>query len=753
MEVQAFIFTWKGHEARAAALEHKLGGLARTTVINSEAASEARHPHWVHLGEEAYFSAQWNRAVELFAGDLLFHIQADADLDDFAPLLRRATTMCDRYRLGVYEPNVDHTAVTYDTRRLRALEPQLVHVPMTDCTCWFVARDVVAKLPPVDVAINQYGWGICAAVAAVARLAGRPCVRDHAFTVRHARGRGYSSERAATQARAYLASLHPTIAAEARRLYRLRTLLRVPEGAASGAVRVSPAHAGHALLDLCAATPRAAAPSIATVAIITCHRPESLRRCLASHLAGARACGRRLQFLVLDDSRDAGMRAQNRRHLAALKAEHGAEIRYGGREQREAFAAAAGASGRVSGELLRFALFGAPALGYTCGANRNALLLDTVDELVLSVDDDTVSGALGDEVSPGLTFTGRADHGGFAFFDDAEAASLRIRDGQPLDLVGLHEALLGRTLADAARALVPGGGLHGDPIPPATLASIAAGRARIVVSQMGVLGDAGTASPFAYLLLEGSSRDRLLASEAAYRSARTGRVVLRRVPRMSVSAHPYCMAYVLGLDNRRALPPFFPVLRNSDGIFAATLRLADPDAFIGQLPQAIHHAPPEPRRWREEDIWSTAGLWQMNDLVMCALAEVGPAPGLREVGNRLVALAEQPIDVLEERVRRQRVRRDTLRGQRLAASLARHAGAPSWWASDARKALAVVTDCVAEARLPAAHDLPVAFAEPARRRLAQELLLSYGRLLGGWTELLDEARALRAHGVRLTERV
>jgi hypothetical protein len=206
-EIQAFVFNWRGHQAGARRLEQALSGLVKTAVINSEEGLEAAHPHWVHLGEAAYFGAQWRRAVELFTGDLFLHLQADAAVEDLPRLLARATGVWERHRLGVYEPNVDFTTIVYDRERLPVLEPDLFEVPLTDCTAWLIEGAVVRALPPVDPTVNRFGWGIAAAIAGLARAQGRRCARDHRFTVIHPRGRGYSSGEARLQRIAYLRTL------------------------------------------------------------------------------------------------------------------------------------------------------------------------------------------------------------------------------------------------------------------------------------------------------------------------------------------------------------------------------------------------------------------------------------------------------------------------------------------------------------------------------------------------------------------
>lgn len=60
MEIGAFIFTWRGYDREARLLEREIGRVNKVTVINSQEGLTRRYPHWIHLGESAFFAAQWN---------------------------------------------------------------------------------------------------------------------------------------------------------------------------------------------------------------------------------------------------------------------------------------------------------------------------------------------------------------------------------------------------------------------------------------------------------------------------------------------------------------------------------------------------------------------------------------------------------------------------------------------------------------------------------------------------------------------
>jgi hypothetical protein len=229
VNVQAFIFNWKGHHSRAAALERQVAELAPVRVINSEEGVRDRYPHWVHLDDSAYFAAQWQRALALFSADVFFHVQADARCDRFDHLFAGARAAFRRHPVGIYEPNIDFVYYRYDTARLHPLEPGLFEVPLTDCTCWFIEGGVLRSAPGVDPAVNRYGWGVAPTVAAVARRQRRLVLRDYRVTVWHPRGRGYSSEAARRDQAAHLRWLRPELGQEVTALYRRYAELKPAE--------------------------------------------------------------------------------------------------------------------------------------------------------------------------------------------------------------------------------------------------------------------------------------------------------------------------------------------------------------------------------------------------------------------------------------------------------------------------------------------------------------------------------------------
>ncbi len=90
----------------------------------------------------------------------------------------------------------------------------------------------------------------------------------------------------------------------------------------------------------------------------------------------------------------------------------------------------------------------------------------------------------------------------------------------------------------------------------------------------GWAGDCGWRSPTFYMLLTGDSWRRLTRSPEAWRAATASKEIVRFVPRPTVGNGDSFMATLFtGLDNRRLLPPFPPVLWGEDLLFGVTLQL------------------------------------------------------------------------------------------------------------------------------------------------------------------------------------
>ena len=475
---------------------------------------------------------------------------------------------------------------------------------------------------------------------------------------------------------------------------------------------------------------RQRADAITAVGIVTRGRAKSLCTCIESYMENCRNHERTPEFIVTDDSPDGDPRTrsalQRLRHLGV------ASISYGGRAERIGFAEALARAAAVPIDVIRFGLIGDARCPLTTGANRNSLLLDTLDMLVLSVDDDTRCriAAVPEGEAHLASFTGY-DPTDFWFFPDRRRAldSVAFVDA---DVLECHEAMLGRRLSDESGV-------------------------GVTITLQGVVGDSGMGSPRYYLGLQGESRGRLVASLDAYQSAFRCREVVRAVRRPTVADSPFCMTPCFGFDNRFILPPFFPVQRNSDGIFGLMLHRCGDGSRTGFLPYVVVHEPDSPRLFAPDEMWSEATGIRMADVVMaCLLAHEGgsatltPATRLVRLGRFFQELAALTLSDFESRLRSFQQFRTMAFITHLESQLRLHDAAPGFWGEDVRRMIALLWKATGADEYIVPRDLREGRGADAARRLSQELIGRFGELLEAWPTIVDAARCLRAQDRRLT---
>jgi hypothetical protein len=467
----------------------------------------------------------------------------------------------------------------------------------------------------------------------------------------------------------------------------------------------------------------------ASLGVPTRDRPDCLRRCLLSHLESARRHGRGNDFVVADDSTTDAARTANRELLGELASHWGGRFVYLGPRERTGLAEALLRAG-LPEAAVRFALLPDGGWPVATGAARNALLLHAAGEPLLQVDDDTLCRlAPAPGARPGLAFSPRPDPTEF-WFPDGEGPVLPSGGPGEADLLAVHEGLLGQTLP----------GPNGGPV---------------LATAAGVAGDSGMGTAVYFLLLEGASRERLVRSPEGYRSALSGRRLLRAVTQATVCRPGVCQALNLGLDNRRLLPPFLPVMRNQDGVFAALLRACWPDALFGFLPWTVLHEPPGPRRSLADAMRDSVTGVRTGQALQVLIAALAPglagadaAPRLRALGARLDELgAAGPADFEAGLNALLRTQMSGL-AARLEGLLGAHGGQPPYWAEDVRTLLTALREALPRADWAAPTDLRAAFGLEGARELFRRLVWQFGELLRVWPDLVEAARDLRARGPR-----
>lgn len=215
--IQPFIFSWKGQFENACRIEDNLRALCEgVTVINSD--DEHSRPGWIDIGDACFFSDQFRKALELFNGDILLHVQADVRYEKWQELIEDARGVFASLKAGIYAPHADYTWWTSERTDISSRSlypPNLRLVACTDELVWFIRREVLDGLREhnVDLSRNSLGWGWDCILSAISYLKGYPVIRDYKHTVLHPRGTSYNSGKALEELNEVVTALPPALAA------------------------------------------------------------------------------------------------------------------------------------------------------------------------------------------------------------------------------------------------------------------------------------------------------------------------------------------------------------------------------------------------------------------------------------------------------------------------------------------------------------------------------------------------------------
>ena len=334
------------------------------------------------------------------------------------------------------------------------------------------------------------------------------------------------------------------------------------------------------------------------------------------------------------------------------------------------------------------------------------------------------------------------------FFRDRERLLKSVALEIP-DIISEHEGLLGRRVSECLPK-------SNDEIDMAGIDSsfahfLKSGRGYIRATKAGVCGDSGVGSPGMALLLRGQARERIMDSEARYRTALMTRTVLRTVESTTISEGSFFMMSHVGLDNRGLLPPFFPMLRNEDGIFGTTLRACVEQGLIGHLPLAVFHDPQEQRRFTEEDFTRVA--LRLASFVILLLTSEGFPQKRGGTAERMKAAGEYLMRVgsLSERTWceffRERWLADISRHIRsLEQILEAREGSPRYWREDILARIEAFRSLALDEELDIPADLRAGRSPKEARALSRRLVRRYGELLYWWPVIVAAAKDLRNNG-------
>jgi len=479
-------------------------------------------------------------------------------------------------------------------------------------------------------------------------------------------------------------------------------------------------------------------------------RTALLERSLRSFAENFRTHGRRADLLISDGSARPEQRAAFRELARSL----GPAVRYAGEEEKRRYAAELVRRSGCDPAAVEFALFDPLATGFSCGANRNAIVLQAAGGMACSVDDDVLC-----EIAPPpasrtrLALFSTCDPFTRRLFASREAAFAGVPCAA-FDFLGGHEALLGRSLGSLCGGL-PEEALELEQAGDDLLRRVAAGEAWVRATFAGHFGDPGIPTSTYYLYFSGENRARLPHDEREYRALFSTRSVWAHAAQPAVGDASVSPGMAMGLDARELLPPFFPVLHAEDYVFGATLWQCCGQALLGHLPWSVRHDPgPGKPILAPGDLGPERllGVPECAHLIRRLILQI-ELPDRADAATRTIALGRHlsALGARSEADFRQHLRECALglQGEKLgwlAAQLRTDEGSSAWWHRDVEAYLEHCQEALAVEDFDIPYDLAGRRSAEENRRFMRRLCAEFGRVLEEWPAIFAAAREMNTQG-------
>lgn len=487
---------------------------------------------------------------------------------------------------------------------------------------------------------------------------------------------------------------------------------------------------------------------IDTICIPTANRVVTFERAARSYLVNARTFGRSPELVVADDSPDPAVREEYRQLLVRLGKEFVVPVYYAGEEEKRAYIRHLARESSVPPALIEFALLDPLRIGYHPGANRNALLLHTAGKPFFCADDDTICRPVLNSSKPlSMRLSDAADPTAIWPYESFESLERESKFTET-DILGEHERVLG---SDIGSILSERPDVAVEIRHPGVMKAIHENSSRIAISWNGIAGDCGYKIPtFLFNLPEPAMR-HFTRDEPSYRSMLASRQIHRSCDRLTITPGGYCQSTALAFDNRRPLPPFFPVFRGEDMIFGNVLKLFQPNSAIAYQPTSILHVP-EVARVNAGAV--LAGITQHRSqtgliLVLLQLA-IGPAkqsgpPDVETVVKRAIEILNSG---LFELFAMNNFRGETEHMIRTSlVQLFTYPDAPAFWRQDLEMNTSTLNETAGlrEYVYPAEFDQTRSPGEKAQ--VLKDLIAAYLELTAAWSALWSAAVKIRGTGL------
>lgn len=494
---------------------------------------------------------------------------------------------------------------------------------------------------------------------------------------------------------------------------------------------------------------RAAGPSrIKCIGFPTCDRVDLLKRSITSYIENTLHFGRDCEFVVVDDSKAYQTRDAYRRILKDLSISYGVTIAYAGLEEKLVFIQRLAEIGNCPADVIKYACLGDSRYGVmTVGANRNTLLLHTVGDLVLSADDDTVCRvvALADS-GTGVSLQTGGNPIQIRAYPNRDSA-LQATYAVNRNILEIHENWLAQDLRFCLSDTVFNQHLALERASPRLLRQIGQTSGRIALTLNGMVGDCGWDNPY-YYLFQRPAIDRFGETVEELSSTHSlSREVTQVAQQVTITEQvTSILTMTAGLDNTDLLPPFSPVGRGEEIVFATALSLLDA-TYIVHLPWLLLHAPSGPRAFSPPQLF---GISHNTLAPLCIRRseqglEQPSTERLRDAGRSLIQVGQLSGNNFDEFVRFAMWNSMGPQIARLEEYLyTTKTTLPNFRSRQ-------IHEYIASSRERALGPVDKLYLVEGGRKPIQQLLVRMGQVLSWWPEIIMMARHLRQEGQRLAQ--
>ncbi len=498
---------------------------------------------------------------------------------------------------------------------------------------------------------------------------------------------------------------------------------------------------------------------ISTIGILTKNRSESLEKCLGSILANAKtykAESKNLRFLIVDDSTESRFIEQNRSILTKLQNDYNFNIEYLGFEEKRVWCQALSKRAIIPYEVLEFAILNPFHWSRSTGANRNSLLLETINEHILSLDDDIVCWTTDGDATNEVAICAN-DHFFETWFYKDHPSVFADALSRSIDIIGYHEELLGKSPAAHIKRINDTQiTANIDEADADLIEKLSNQNATTAVTLNGVIGDAGINSTAPYFLLPPKIRERLVRTEEEYRAYLGSYEVKKMVRSKVITNTPWSFqTYTIGFDNRKLLPPFFPLDYGQDTLFGIVLKECFSTYLIGHLPFAILHEPPEKKVITSNHLEAIS----LANLISSCINLFSPNLRHLDGDEKLKALGKCLMDLgkYDSNKFQYLVHSSVLQGQgifleALETCLRYFRESPDFWAADLEEYLEKMKSFLINPDYIIPENIRTNRTPDEAKALLQEIVYRYGQLLFYWSDILSAAKQLKDEGFSPTQK-